>query len=419
MATVTRQPFAPLDGVRLQTLTSLKNRQNSISPSSPGKRKASDVVDTDDSENIDPVIFSKRSKGADNSFFPSKDSFIKPASFILTRAASTNDVSVRSTPKATANPRPRSYLNPTSPAKINTGITKSTPLSAPAGRSPTRGKRSGILSSRRRTGGHFRVDPPAFGLPSKSAAPFSLDAALKGTIPSYTSRKASSSLAAPSAPVDVRSLHEPESKASWDFVIHEDTPEQEMTNLLQHSTCVLDISSDEETESRRQRERAEGKENVPPVDDISQTTRTRAARQAAADADAMVFEKERRPLGEMDVREYYSEGCDESSVIIVPGDEDEEPQDQQQRQQPSSNESKPEPEVTPELKAAPIKAAPNSGLDKEAKSVEDIMQKTDDPAPCAAVLEPVEGTGESFEVWESASAKDEAEAEVAVATCST
>lgn len=28
MTTFTRQPFAPLDGARLQTLTSLKNRQN-------------------------------------------------------------------------------------------------------------------------------------------------------------------------------------------------------------------------------------------------------------------------------------------------------------------------------------------------------------------------------------------------------
>jgi hypothetical protein len=28
MATITRQPFAPLDDARLQTLTSLKNRQN-------------------------------------------------------------------------------------------------------------------------------------------------------------------------------------------------------------------------------------------------------------------------------------------------------------------------------------------------------------------------------------------------------
>ncbi|KAM6518834.1 hypothetical protein FSOLCH5_007597 [Fusarium solani] len=55
-------------------------------------------------------------------------------------------------------------------------------------------------------------------------------------------------------------------KASWFFEIHEDTPEQEMTNLLQHSTCVLDISSDEESERKRSRDRAEGrdKENIPP-----------------------------------------------------------------------------------------------------------------------------------------------------------
>ena len=30
MASVTRQPFAPLDGTRLQNLTSLKNRQNGM-----------------------------------------------------------------------------------------------------------------------------------------------------------------------------------------------------------------------------------------------------------------------------------------------------------------------------------------------------------------------------------------------------
>lgn len=36
MATAVRQPFAPLDGARLQTLTSLKNRQNCRPSSSPG-----------------------------------------------------------------------------------------------------------------------------------------------------------------------------------------------------------------------------------------------------------------------------------------------------------------------------------------------------------------------------------------------
>lgn len=218
--------------------------------------------------------------------------------------------------------------------------------------------------------------------------------------------------------VDPRSLHEPESsssKTSWDFVIHEDTPEQEMTNLLQHSTCVLDISSDEETESRRQRERAEGKENVPPVDDVSQTSRTRFARMAAADADDMMIEKERRPLGEMDVREYYTEGFDESSVVIVPGDDDEEPpsENQQQQQQPSNN----EPEIAPEMTSAPAIALPEPVLVTEAdKTVEELMQKPDEPAPCAALLEPMEGTGECFEVWESGSAKDEAE--TAVVACS-
>ncbi|KAI5924187.1 hypothetical protein F4810DRAFT_149173 [Camillea tinctor] len=402
MAAITRQPFAPLDGVRLQTLTSMKNRQNALT-SSPGKRKASEFVDTDDSENVDPSLSAKRSKGTD-CFLPSLDSFVKPSTILITKSASSSDLSASpSLSKASSTPRPRSLLNPKSPAsKLNSGITKSssTPLSTPAGRSPTRGKRSGILSRRRTATSYSRVDPPTFGLSSSSPAPFSLDAALKGTIPSYASRSSHSSskkASSSSKSVDFSSLHEPEMKSSWFFDIHEDTPEQEMTNLLQHSTCVLDISSDEESETRRQRERAEGKENVPPADDVSQTTsssRSRAAR--CSDADAMVVEKERRPLGEMDVKEYYSEGCDENSVVIVPGDGDDNEEDEQQNQQS-------------ELK--PVIEDDEAEEEESDKTAEELMQKSEEPAPCAAVLEPLEGTGESFEVWESGSAKDEAEAE--------
>ncbi|XXH00121.1 hypothetical protein Hte_006463 [Hypoxylon texense] len=403
MATVTRQPFAPLDGARLQTLTSLKNRQNALSSSAPVKRKASDSLDVDNFENVDPALFSKRSKGSEN-IFPSKDSFIKPASFILTKSTSNNELSFASAPK-TITPRPRSHLNPKSPAaKLNTIVTKSTtPLSAPAGRSPTRGKRAGILSSRRRTNGAFsRVDPPSFGLSSASSAPFSLDAALKGTIPSYASRNGSSSSAkSSSSSLEFSSLHEGEMKSSWSFDIHEDTPEQEMTNLLQHSTCVLDISSDEESESRRQRERAEGKENVPPMDDISQTSRPRAARQAAPAEDEMVFEKERNPLGELDAREYYSEGCDENSVIIIPADEEDDEQPQQQQADNGLD-------FTPEMGSVESDI-PQPEAEDGMKSVEELMVKTDEPAPGAALLEPMEGTGECFEVWESGSAQDEAE----------
>ena len=394
----------------LRLRCTLLNRRIAIS-TSPVKRKASDIVDTDDSENIDPSLFSKRSKGDENSFFPVKDSFVKPSSYFLTKSATTGSISLNNTPKPASTPRSRTHLNPkSSTAKINTGIAKSTPLSAPAGRSPTRGKRSGLLSSRRRPSGHYRVDPPAFGLSSsKSSAPFSLDAALKGTIPGYKGRNASSSVTATSSATvsakDLRGLYEPELKSTWDFEIHEDTPEQEMTNLLQHSTCVLDISSDEETETRRQRERAEGKENVPPVDDISQTSRPRPARLSAANADDMI-EKERNPLGEMDVREYYSEGHDETSVVIVPGDEDESTDEQQQQQsQPVDMKSS----LSAELQPAAQAVAPEPAPSKETKTVEELMEKPDEPAPCAAVLEPIEGTGQSFDVWESGSTKDEAE----------
>ncbi|KAI2603677.1 hypothetical protein GGR54DRAFT_457413 [Hypoxylon sp. NC1633] len=400
MATVTRQPFAPLDGTRLQTLTSLKNRQNALSVTSPVKRKAADSLDTDDFENVDPLQFSKRSKGSDNLF--SKDSFVKPGcSFILTKSASTNNLSLASTPKH-ASPRARALLNPKSPvAKLNAGIAKSTPLSAPAGRSPTRGKRAGILSRRRTGAGFSRVDPPpVFGLSTTSSTPFSLDAALKGTIPSYSDRDTALIVAKPSD-----SLLDGDMKSSWFFDIHEDTPDQEMTNLLQHSTRVLDISSDEESESRRQRERAEGKENVPPMDDVSQTSRPRAARAAALSDDLMVFEKERNPLGEMDVREYYSEGVDENSVIIIPGDDEDDDQQPQLQPQLSDNVFQP----TPQLRA--VESDPPS-QPTSVQSVDELMQKTDEPAPGAAVLEPMEGTGENFEVWESGSAKDEAETTV-------
>lgn len=277
-----------------------------------------------------------------------------------------------------------------------------------------------LTSSRRRTAGSYgRVDPPAFGLSSKSAAPFSLDAALKGTLSSYTSRETvvAAEPVSTSASLGLGELHEGDSKSSWFFEIHEDTAEQEMTNLLQHSTCVLDISSDEETETRRQRERAEGKENVPPVDDVSQTSRPRTARQAAG-ADAIMFEKERSPLGEMNVRDYFSEGCDENSVIIVPGDDEEEV-----AQQPevvaadvavfvdASPAEEPAQVSLPALEVndiAPVseELAPETS---HIKTVEELMQKSEGPAPCAALLEPMEGTGESFELWESGSAKDETE----------
>ncbi|KAJ9139001.1 Thymidylate kinase [Coniochaeta hoffmannii] len=433
MATVTRQPFAPLDGARLQNLTSLKNRQNALPANPSGKRKASEAVESDDFENVDPTLFSKRSKGGvDNTaFFPVKD-FAKPSSpFVLTKA-------VASTPSfpSTALHSPREILKPVRPSqrprttffkspastKINTSLaaksTTTTPLSAPAGRLPTRGapgsKRIGILS-RRRTGGPFgssRVDPPSFNL--GSAAPFSLDAALKGTIPSYSGRSSSASL--------LLGAGDGDAKASWFFDIHEDTPEQEMTNLLQHGTCTLDISSDEESELKARRERDEGrnKENLPPVDDVSQTSArgSRVSAAAVVNPDDMVFEKSRGPLAEMNAADYYAEGCDGSSVVIVPGDEEE----GEETAIPAV-----EPVVAPAVEVEgdrhpALDAAEDFEFNPELKAeVEvsvDVLMGKESEGVQAAVLRPIEGTGDSFELWESGSQKDEGEDVAAAAALS-
>ncbi|KAJ6440166.1 thymidylate kinase [Purpureocillium lavendulum] len=422
MAAVTRQPFAPLDGARLQSLTSLKNRQNAVAPPSAGKRKA-ELLDTDDAENVDPIVFAKRSKGASaSSSSPFKDTLLKPASpFILTRAAPST--AATTTPASARLPlkhssTPRRTLQPKSPAaRLNTAIAKSSPASAPAGRSPTRGKRAGILSSRRRSGPYTRVDPPSFGLgKASSAAPFSLDAALKGTISSYAppppSTVSSSSRAKATSRSSSSLLDEPEAKASWFFDIHEDTPEQEMTNLLQHSTCVLDISSDEESERKASRERDEGrdKENVPPPDDVSQTRGAQARAAPRLSADDMVVEKERVALGEMNAVDFYADGCDESSVVLVHEDE-EEPSARPQNFA-----------FAPELKSLNENVDEDAETDREDEDIEgDAVAEVAalmGAAPStgsskAAVLQPMDGTGESFDLWESGSTKDETEAAAA------
>jgi len=217
-------------------------------------------------------------------------------------------------------------------------------------------------------------------------------------------------------------------KSDWFFDIHEDTPEQEMTNLLQHGTCTLDISSDEESAVKARRERAEGrdKENIPPSDDVSQTRAAGARRAAAAaaagavDEDSMAIEKMRGPLVEMNPADYYPEGCDDSSVIVIAEDNEvttevelptettpsfEEP--------PCSAADAPEFSLTPEVKLD-LDMAVEAKLDP-GMTVDELMGK-EDPATKAAVLEPMEGTGETFDLWESGSSKDETEVPARFAT---
>jgi len=429
MATLSRQPFAPVDGARLKSLASVKNRQNAIS-TSPIKRKASEVEDGDNSENIAPVLFSKRPKGADLWSDLSK-SFTKPPAFALTKTASSPVIkdALSSPPsRLSSAPRPRNILQPKSPAaRLKAQSAAPSPLTAPAGRSPTRAsKRMGILSRRRTQ----RPDPPSFSL--KAGVPFSLDAALKGTIPSYSgslrhnksrSRAAASASSSNAAPDFF--IPTPDLTSSWCFDIHEDTPEQEMTNLLQHGTCTLDISSDEESESRAKRDRAEGrdKENIPPPEDVSQTSSARASASDAVDIDeGVLLLKGRGPLAEMNVTDFYADGCDSTSVFVVPGDEEDpesvvgegavDPASQELPPLPAGGEDEQQwfaEDGMGEMLPPPPPPPQVSLDDVERVDVDDIMGGNDLPLEGAS-MGPIDGAGESFELWESHSAKDEASA---------
>jgi hypothetical protein len=117
----------------------------------------------------------------------------------------------------------------------------------------------------------------------------------------------------------------------WFFEIHEDTPEQEAANLMEHSASVLDISSDDDVATKQRNESEErGKENIPPLDFLLSQPRVRSMseeteieviepvkrprlRKIVQDA----MDEDRRPLGDLVTSDFYGEGCDASSYVTV------------------------------------------------------------------------------------------------------
>jgi hypothetical protein len=118
----------------------------------------------------------------------------------------------------------------------------------------------------------------------------------------------------------------------WFFEIHEDTPEQEATNLMEHSATVLDISSDDDFETKRRNE-DRGKENVPPPDfcpvqpraqfsadsmdtaEETQVEHVKLPRLRKIAQDAM--DEDRSPLGDLPAADFYGEGLDATSYVTV------------------------------------------------------------------------------------------------------
>ncbi|KAF2650482.1 hypothetical protein K491DRAFT_682948 [Lophiostoma macrostomum CBS 122681] len=323
MALSTRQPFAEIGTPRLQALSSAKNRQNAITPnftpslkqtqSTTGKRRAPSTFDEDDSENVDPSIFNSPSKKSKNT-----DGFSKPSMFsLVTSPSKLNPILFTASPSI---PSVRKALS-------SPNTSTSTPINHSRG-SP-KNKRIGLLSKRRTSSSPFRrVDPPSFSH-SSPGLPFSIDAALKGSIPDYTPKST-----AASTPAHVSSIEE-SMPNSWFFEIHEDTPEQEAANLMEHSASVLDISSDDDFNTKKRNDELErGKENVPPPDfrPAQSSARTQDGSDSIEAAEPSLehvklprlrniaqdaMDEDRSPLKDLPASEFYGEGLDANSYVTV------------------------------------------------------------------------------------------------------
>lgn len=245
--------------------------------------KSSIFIDTD-SENINPASFSTKRK---RTFEDDEDkSASKPIKTSRMALSTRINISPRlSTPSS----------------KISSITTpKSAPILKPAGRSPP------PKSSKSATRRSLIAKPRSEQYTKRGVArPFSLASVLAQ---STTPKPAP----APKAP------------ASWSFDIHVDTEQEEMTNLMQHSTTVLDISDDEGKSDVCPR----GKENIPPHElgiELPRALQSTASIPAAA-RKAPKMDESRAPLGELNAAEYYAEGCNAFSYTIVHDDEEQAPE---------------------------------------------------------------------------------------------
>lgn len=109
---------------------------------------------------------------------------------------------------------------------------------------------------------------------------------------------------------------------NWFFDIHEDTPEEEAANLMEHSALIMDISSDEESSKKAQENK--GKENMPPPDFEGPAPRSvaPAARKAKqprrklVKVDAM-DDGERSALSDLETEDFYADGLTADSIVMV------------------------------------------------------------------------------------------------------
>lgn len=321
-----------------------------------------------DLENIDPTLNAsskrKRASDEDEENVPSKPSRIA----LKTVESSPVPPRVSSTP--------RTVPQPSTP--------KSVPSLKPAGRSPQSkaasckpfARRSNITKTRPEPAGRKGVHRP-----------FSLATALSN------GRSKSPQKTAP-APKPT--------PASWSFEIHVDSGEEEMTNLMQHSTGVLDIS-DDESKQQETSSTGRGKENVPPseLNLILPTTRQQESPAAAARKSVMM-EESRAPLGELNAADYYGDDCHAFSYAVVHDDDQEDSENV--APVPELKKSLSSSAPVPSRKSTSTQPARSTKL-SSVSSISSLLESTAPEPESKTASEPSES---EIDIWESGSAAEEA-----------
>lgn len=158
-----------------------------------------------------------------------------------------------------------------------------------------------------------RIDPPSSVSVASSS---SIDAILRDGAskirvhPSPTSSVSSDSSDG-GVPLIVTAADKAVVPDSWNFAIYEDTPEETLQNLMEHSACTLDISDDSDDERLSADEIIEkGKENIPPA----RLEEIRASGENAMQGVTMspwtgprraVARENRQALGGLNVEDFY------------------------------------------------------------------------------------------------------------------
>ncbi|KAL4867067.1 hypothetical protein BDV12DRAFT_124261 [Aspergillus spectabilis] len=347
-----RQPFAPLDAPRMRSLLRTKmNFQNKQNGTILSVKKQ--PLAESDSENIDPTAYkcTKRKRAADD-----EDDHVPVKSPM--QPMKTSHMAFSILEDSTSMP-----VTPSTPTK--TPPSKS--ALKPAGRSPQ--MKASKPFARRATISKSRPESVRKGV----SRPFSIAAAL-------STGKAKSQSQPPALKMP----------ASWSFNIYVDSEQEEMTNLMQHSTCVLDISDDE---GKQEESDHRGKENIPPAElGISLPRSRQQEYPAAAARKSEMLDEPRSPLGDLNAADYYGEDCHAFSYVVVYEDDE---------------------EAVEEKKTAFSFARPIHPPRSKLSSMSSIASILEAASPVKSALEEKsepEPEPSAIEIWESESASEEAEA---------